>query len=252
MTPDPYQASGGPSAPQSWNRYAYTAGDPVNRLDPTGLEYEDVCSADGNYCGSGGDLQGINQGWGCNSVYVMTAIDGVQMPSPCDFVPVFFMPQQPVATCAGSSGMGKAGTIYTCLHQSGSDWKELGSDLKSLIKDLAKDTNCDNLLTSAGTSMSQIDNVLSNPAVYYTLGTIWYQGQYLAGTTYDLIGGTSMVLASGLFGQGAGEYQAFLTVLHELAHYTNVFGPENVSGNPSSAQNDQTITKDCSKTLLGN
>ncbi len=40
MTPDPYQASGGPADPQSWNRYAYTRGDPVNRLDPSGLQDE--------------------------------------------------------------------------------------------------------------------------------------------------------------------------------------------------------------------
>jgi RHS repeat-associated protein len=38
MTPDPYMASGGPSDPGSWNRHAYTRGDPVNRLDPQGLE----------------------------------------------------------------------------------------------------------------------------------------------------------------------------------------------------------------------
>ena len=37
-SPDPYQASGGPSSPKSWNRYSYTRGDPVNRLDPTGLD----------------------------------------------------------------------------------------------------------------------------------------------------------------------------------------------------------------------
>ena len=30
-TADPYQASGGPSDPGSWNRYSYTRGDPVNR-----------------------------------------------------------------------------------------------------------------------------------------------------------------------------------------------------------------------------
>jgi RHS repeat-associated protein len=40
MTPDPYMASGGPSDPGSWNRYAYTRGDPVNRVDPGGLEDE--------------------------------------------------------------------------------------------------------------------------------------------------------------------------------------------------------------------
>jgi RHS repeat-associated protein len=34
---DPYQASGGPKDPGSWNRYGYTRGDPVNRYDPPGL-----------------------------------------------------------------------------------------------------------------------------------------------------------------------------------------------------------------------
>lgn len=37
MTPDPYQASGGPGDPGSWNRFAYTRGDPVGSFDPTGL-----------------------------------------------------------------------------------------------------------------------------------------------------------------------------------------------------------------------
>jgi hypothetical protein len=36
MTPDPYTNSGRLSDPQSWNRYAYTRGDPVNRADPAG------------------------------------------------------------------------------------------------------------------------------------------------------------------------------------------------------------------------
>jgi len=37
LTPDPYVASGGPADPQSWNRYAYVQGDPVNFNDPAGL-----------------------------------------------------------------------------------------------------------------------------------------------------------------------------------------------------------------------
>jgi RHS repeat-associated protein len=36
-SPDPYQASGGPADPQSWNRYAYVQNDPVNYYDPEGL-----------------------------------------------------------------------------------------------------------------------------------------------------------------------------------------------------------------------
>jgi RHS repeat-associated protein len=42
LTPDPYVATSAsasnPSDPGSWNRYAYTRGDPVNRLDPSGLD----------------------------------------------------------------------------------------------------------------------------------------------------------------------------------------------------------------------
>ena len=38
LSPDPYVNSAGPSEPQSWNRYGYTRNDPVNRLDPNGLE----------------------------------------------------------------------------------------------------------------------------------------------------------------------------------------------------------------------
>jgi hypothetical protein len=40
MTPDPYVSNAGgagdPSDPQSWNKYSYTRGDPVNRFDPAG------------------------------------------------------------------------------------------------------------------------------------------------------------------------------------------------------------------------
>jgi RHS repeat-associated protein len=50
MSADPYKASGGTSDPGSWNRYAYTRGDPVNRADPGGLE---DCSPDADFCTTG-------------------------------------------------------------------------------------------------------------------------------------------------------------------------------------------------------
>ncbi len=37
LSSDPYRASGGPSDPGSWNRYAYVLGDPANSVDPEGL-----------------------------------------------------------------------------------------------------------------------------------------------------------------------------------------------------------------------
>jgi RHS repeat-associated protein len=48
MTPDPYMASGGPRDPQSWNRYSYTRGDPINRFDPGGLADQDPCGSNPN------------------------------------------------------------------------------------------------------------------------------------------------------------------------------------------------------------
>jgi RHS repeat-associated protein len=51
LTGDPYQASGGPSDPGSWNRYAYVKGDPANKTDRSGLDEDD-----GNEYGDGGDL----------------------------------------------------------------------------------------------------------------------------------------------------------------------------------------------------
>jgi RHS repeat-associated protein len=61
ITPDPSRSSGGPSNPQSWNRYSYASGDPVNRLDPAGLMDTAVCDFDGNEAdcfGSGGGDDG--------------------------------------------------------------------------------------------------------------------------------------------------------------------------------------------------
>ncbi len=52
MTPDPYAGSGGPTDPGSWNRYTYTSGDPINRVDPTGREFFE----DPGYCDVGDGL----------------------------------------------------------------------------------------------------------------------------------------------------------------------------------------------------
>ena len=46
ITPDPYTSSAGLSNPQSWNRYGYTRGDPVNRFDPAGTDDCSVVFAD--------------------------------------------------------------------------------------------------------------------------------------------------------------------------------------------------------------
>jgi len=49
LSADPYQASGGPAEPGSWNRYAYVEGDPVNYGDPAGLQ-RSIITIWGQFC----------------------------------------------------------------------------------------------------------------------------------------------------------------------------------------------------------
>jgi RHS repeat-associated protein len=69
LTPDPKRWSAKPNLPGSWNRYAYVAGDPINRVDRKGLDDcdgdrsddEDACGDD-----NGGDDGGAPGGDGSN------------------------------------------------------------------------------------------------------------------------------------------------------------------------------------------
>lgn len=59
LSPDPYAASAGPEDPGSWNRYAYTRGDPINRIDPAGTQDCNPEKLD-CYCQIYGDPNGPN------------------------------------------------------------------------------------------------------------------------------------------------------------------------------------------------
>jgi RHS repeat-associated protein len=70
LTSDPYQASGGPTDPASWNRYAYVQGDPVNYADPSGLARMECnftragCSAS-DWEAASWDMSGVGGPSGC-------------------------------------------------------------------------------------------------------------------------------------------------------------------------------------------
>jgi RHS repeat-associated protein len=55
MTPDPSMRSAHPTLPQSWNRYTYVSGDPVNHNDPSGLT---TCDENGDNCFDGVTVNG--------------------------------------------------------------------------------------------------------------------------------------------------------------------------------------------------
>ncbi|HXI43118.1 MAG TPA: RHS repeat-associated core domain-containing protein, partial [Bryobacteraceae bacterium] len=57
LTPDPAMNSADPADPGSWNRYAYTRGDPVNRYDPSGL----TCVATDGFWVDNGDSFGCSE-----------------------------------------------------------------------------------------------------------------------------------------------------------------------------------------------
>ena len=82
QTADPSDSNIDPSTPGSWNRFAYTNGDPINRFDPRGLT---VCDSNGDNCydsvdvesGDPDDMQTVDEDfwyphqrwWGPTSVF---------------------------------------------------------------------------------------------------------------------------------------------------------------------------------------
>ncbi len=68
LTADPFRATtrsvNNPKDPGSWNRYAYTRGDPVNRLDPSG---RDDCLTDNCGLGAGGGDPNCGPDWTTNA-----------------------------------------------------------------------------------------------------------------------------------------------------------------------------------------
>jgi RHS repeat-associated protein len=92
-TADPYMASANgannPGDPGTWNRYAYTAGDPINRRDPKGLLWSMTCG--GAFGDGGGDADGPCTDGGCDTTILL---NGVEVPN-SDCYPELYGPTRP-------------------------------------------------------------------------------------------------------------------------------------------------------------
>ena len=75
-SPDPYQASGGPADPGSWNRYAYVGGDPVNYNDPSGLASCNVSGFTSEGSATTIQMWCTSQSGGINSTEFVTFVGG--------------------------------------------------------------------------------------------------------------------------------------------------------------------------------
>jgi len=105
LTADPFQGvakgASDPDTPASWNKYAYTLGDPVNNVDPRGM-FLPSCDPDGGPCWGGG----FGWGWGppC-TVLIVNAY-------PCS--PQTYAPAQPAAPpCTAKYSPGSLAFIET-------------------------------------------------------------------------------------------------------------------------------------------
>jgi RHS repeat-associated protein len=263
MTPDPYTNSGRLNDPQSWNRYAYTRGDPVNRYDPEG---SDDCpagvacfSVTGTGYGDGGD-----GGFGGGS-----SLFGGD--------PVFnkpFMTRTPVEISGGGEylqvGAAAGPLTYSNVGKDQAKMNVINTDMSTLESRLGSDPNCLNWLSTGGNyqglgllngllpTLTVSEGQTSNPDG--SANGIWAQanpypslniivnsggGFFYGGAVPSANGTIAAIQGNTLSGQ-------LLILIHELAHVNGTagFAHNDAAANVNGGNNDQ-VWQHCQKTITG-
>jgi RHS repeat-associated protein len=259
LSPDPYVNSAGLGDPGSWNRYAYTGGDPINRSDPTGnawicIGISDDCLLtyfDDNPSGGAG---------GAGSPHA----------------------RGPYSDSGQHGGHGGQGIGITKLSTTSKKAISVQNDLRWLQAAIAQDPNCDHWLQSNGQNINlAINYMLDAPgsgatAMMVGVGSFSDNAvNAMAGTGGTNLTPGSMLITvntSGAFfnsgpassvGYGVPSWitggspaaQA-LILLHELAHVVGAAGFNNNDyGNATAEKNNNTLVmRNCGDivNLLGN
>jgi RHS repeat-associated protein len=239
-TADPYQASGGPASPASWNRYSYVEGDPVNNVDPSGQFTLSPCALMG--------------GWACDP-FAGLWMDGPAF-NPSAYAECLAVPQ----FCQRGSGANFAkGVVVGFLPDlSAAHQALIDASKRALLQDLRNNSNCLNWLdggmsgaqfiatwnkTTIGADMFIGDQtvvaVMGSPAASTTIA-INSIGLFFAGSGPVGYGVPSAIGANTPLGRE-------FILLHEMAH---VFGSKGFNQNDGSStqaetDNNTLILKNC-------
>jgi RHS repeat-associated protein len=247
LTADPYMASGGAAEPGSWNRYAYVGGDPVNRVDPSGLDWWDA-STNTLY----GDLDD-------QLLYAML-MGGYQLYYQAAAQSAAGQTYQTTGVPLADVAQYKLSLVPNSWSKEGPKFGSVVSMIKSVMSRL--DPDCERFLSANGPANDYVSTLLSadlvavadfdvNKAAFTNITGSNLPDGYAAivFNNNSAFFNSKYTVNQGKLRGGTDKARAFI-VLHELAHgtYANDFKPDlNIS--EAGTHNDKLIEKNCSKTL---
>jgi RHS repeat-associated protein len=248
LTPDPYQASGGPAVPQNWNRYAYVHNDPINYLDPVGLQ-----EADPNPSGGG-------EWWfRLMPFYVPIPEGGTAV---AGYYPMLTAPPGRAATPAGSTGGGarydKSALVdgATALLDSKPCTDFLADVGQKALLNIAGKSSVNDLSPSEQVLYFMLGNPRElipthlRPATFSDMGqprTDQYGNEVSAEAEYGDGNIQHIALYNAFFAKSVKEQNQ--TILHEAMHLVFRFGDADLARAANVYQGDASASSDFQKKL---